>query len=33
VLVAAVKLYESSGYRSIPDVETSRCDRAYVKKM
>jgi putative acetyltransferase len=31
VLVAAVKLYESSGYRSIPDVETSRCDRAYVK--
>ncbi len=31
VLTAAVKLYESSGYRSIPDVETSRCDRAYVK--
>jgi putative acetyltransferase len=31
VLVLAVKLYESSGYRSIPDIETSRCDRAYVK--
>jgi putative acetyltransferase len=33
VLVAAVKLYESSGYLPVPDVETSRCDRAYIKKM
>jgi putative acetyltransferase len=31
VLVAAVKLYESSGYLPVTEVETSRCDRAYVK--
>jgi putative acetyltransferase len=33
VLTAAVKLYEANGYRSIPEVETSRCDRAYVKRL
>lgn len=33
VLIAAVKLYESSGYQPVTEVETSRCDRAYVKKM
>jgi putative acetyltransferase len=33
ILIAAVKLYESSGYQPVTDVETSRCDRAYVKKM
>ncbi len=33
VLTAAVKLYESSGYLPVTEVETSRCDRAYVKKM
>ena len=31
VLTAAVKLYESSGYQPVTEVETSRCDRAYVK--
>jgi putative acetyltransferase len=31
VLTAAVKLYESSGYQPVTDVETARCDRAYVK--
>ncbi|PSB51147.1 GNAT family N-acetyltransferase [Chamaesiphon polymorphus] len=31
VLAAAVKLYESNGYVPVTDVETSRCDRAYVK--
>jgi putative acetyltransferase len=31
VLAAAVKLYESSGYQPVTDVETTRCDRAYVK--
>jgi putative acetyltransferase len=31
VLAAAVKLYESNGYEPVTDVETARCDRAYVK--
>ena len=31
VLTAAVKLYESHGYVPVTDVETARCDRAYVK--
>jgi putative acetyltransferase len=31
ILTAAVKLYESHGYQPIADVETARCDRAYVK--
>lgn len=31
VLVEAVKLYESRGYQSATGVETSRCDRVYVK--
>jgi putative acetyltransferase len=31
VLTAAVKLYESSGYLPVENVETARCDRAYVK--
>jgi putative acetyltransferase len=31
VLTAAVKLYESSGYLRVENVETARCDRAYVK--
>jgi putative acetyltransferase len=33
VLVEATKLYESSGYRASTGVETSRCDRIYVKLM
>jgi putative acetyltransferase len=31
VLVEAVKLYESSGYQPATGVETTRCDRVYVK--
>jgi putative acetyltransferase len=31
VLTSAVKLYESNGYQPVPEVETLRCDRAYVK--
>jgi putative acetyltransferase len=31
VLVEAVKLYESCGYQAATGVETSRCDRVYVK--
>jgi putative acetyltransferase len=31
ILAAAVKLYESNGYVPVTDVETSRCDRAYIK--
>jgi putative acetyltransferase len=31
VLTAAVKLYKSSGYLPLENVETARCDRAYVK--
>jgi putative acetyltransferase len=31
VLAAAVKLYESNGYQPVTDIETTRCDRAYVK--
>lgn len=31
VLVAAVKLYESSGYQPATGVETERCDRVYLK--
>ncbi len=31
ILTAAVRLYESHGYQPIADVETARCDRAYVK--
>ena len=31
ILTAAVKLYESHGYQPSGDVETARCDRAYVK--
>jgi putative acetyltransferase len=31
VLVEAVKLYESNGYQPATGVETSRCDRVYVK--
>ena len=31
VLSEAVRLYESSGYQRIQDVETARCDLAYVK--
>ncbi len=33
VLTAAVKLYEASGYKPILEVETSRCDRAYIKQL
>jgi putative acetyltransferase len=33
VLQAAVKLYESSGYQPADGVETSRCDRIYVKTL
>jgi putative acetyltransferase len=32
VLKEAVKLYESSGYQPTTEVETERCDRAYVKR-
>jgi putative acetyltransferase len=31
VLKEAVRLYEGNGYLPSPDVETARCDRAYVK--
>ena len=31
VLVEAVKLYESNGYKPATGVETPRCDRVYVK--
>ncbi|WP_373539184.1 GNAT family N-acetyltransferase [Chamaesiphon sp.] len=33
ILTAAVKLYESHGYQPISDVETARCDRAYIKTL
>ena len=33
VLQEAVKLYETSGYRSATGVETERCDRVYVKHL
>jgi putative acetyltransferase len=33
VLVEAVKLYESSGYKLTAGVETARCDRVYVKSL
>ena len=33
VLKEAVRLYETSGYRSATGVETERCDRAYVKHL
>ncbi len=33
VLKEAVKLYETSGYRSTTGVETERCDRIYVKQL
>jgi putative acetyltransferase len=33
VLVEATQLYESSGYKASTGVETSRCDRVYVKLM
>ncbi|MDZ8080942.1 MAG: GNAT family N-acetyltransferase [Nostoc sp. SerVER01] len=33
VLVEAVKLYESNGYKSATGIETKRCDRVYVKSL
>ncbi|CDN14473.1 MAG: GNAT family N-acetyltransferase [Richelia sp.] len=33
VLVEAVKLYDSNGYQSATGVETTRCDRIYVKQL
>jgi len=33
VLKEAVVLYERSGYQPITDVETARCDRAYIKEL
>jgi putative acetyltransferase len=33
VLMEAVKLYESSGYQAATGVETSRCDRVYMKSI
>ena len=33
VLKTAVQLYERSGYQPDPHVETTRCDRAYVKSL
>ncbi|MFQ4145454.1 GNAT family N-acetyltransferase [Chlorogloeopsis sp. ULAP02] len=33
VLAQAVKLYESNGYISATGVETTRCDRVYVKSL
>ncbi len=33
VLVEAVKLYESNGYTPATGVETTRCDRVYVKSL
>jgi putative acetyltransferase len=31
ILTSAVKLYESNGYQRIMEVDTARCDRAYIK--
>ncbi|MBW4564377.1 MAG: GNAT family N-acetyltransferase [Mojavia pulchra JT2-VF2] len=31
ILVEAVKLYESKGYKPATGIETTRCDRVYVK--
>ncbi|MFP4133135.1 MAG: GNAT family N-acetyltransferase [Halothece sp.] len=31
VLKEAIKLYEKNGYQLLEDVETPRCDRAYIK--
>ena len=33
VLQEAVRLYERSGYQPTTEVETARCDRAYVKQL
>jgi putative acetyltransferase len=33
ILMAAVRLYELSGYQPATGVETARCDRVYVKSM
>lgn len=33
VLTEAVRLYERNGYEPVPEVETARCDRAYVKRL
>jgi putative acetyltransferase len=33
VLKEAVRLYENSGYRLSPGVETARCDRVYFKQL
>ncbi len=33
VLIEAVKLYESNGYQPATGVETTRCDRIYVKQL
>lgn len=33
VLREAVRLYESAGYRPLPEVETARCDRAYFRDL
>lgn len=33
VLVEAIKLYESNGYKPATGVETPRCDRVYVKTL
>ncbi len=33
VLGAAVRLYETSGYQPATGIETSRCDRVYVKSL
>lgn len=33
ILVEAIKLYESSGYKPATGVETARCDRVYVKNL
>lgn len=33
VLVEAVKLYEKNGYQPITEIETDRCDLAYIKHL
>lgn len=33
ILTEAVRLYERNGYEPSPEVETARCDRAYIKRL
>lgn len=33
VLIEAIKLYEQNGYQPITEIETDRCDLAYIKQL